>query len=72
MIICIRLAWLRARFLRGRGSNAAAGDWETTYLLVHAAWAGMGFVDALFESMSGLTTTGAVERTLRRRLIPWN
>jgi trk system potassium uptake protein TrkH len=38
---------------------------SATWLLVaHLAalpyvWAGMGFVDALFESMSGLTTTGA-------------
>ena len=33
-------------------------------LMAHVAaipyvWAGLGFIDALFESMSGLTTTGA-------------
>jgi trk system potassium uptake protein TrkH len=38
-----------------------AGSW---LLMAHVAaipyiWAGLGFVDALFESMSGLTTTGA-------------
>lgn len=36
----------------------------TWLLIAHCAaipyvWAGMGFIDALFESMSGLTTTGA-------------
>ena len=41
--------------------TVVAGSW---LLMAHVAavpymWAGLGFVDALFESMSGLTTTGA-------------
>ncbi len=49
----------RLRRIEGLGIVAA-----TWLALAHLAaipyvWAGLGFVDALFESMSGLTTTGA-------------
>jgi trk system potassium uptake protein TrkH len=50
-----------ARIRRMEGMTVVAGSW---LLMAHVAaipyiWAGLGFVDALFESMSGLTTTGA-------------
>jgi trk system potassium uptake protein TrkH len=46
---------------RIEGLSVVAGSWM---LMAHLAavpymWAGVGFIDALFESMSGLTTTGA-------------
>jgi trk system potassium uptake protein TrkH len=49
------------RLRRIEGMTVVAGAW---LLMAHIAaipyvWAGLGFVDALFESMSGLTTTGA-------------
>jgi trk system potassium uptake protein TrkH len=49
------------RLRRVEGMMVVAGAW---LLMAHVAaipyiWAGLGFVDALFESMSGLTTTGA-------------
>ena len=49
------------RMRRIEGLAVVAGSW---LLMAHVAavpymWAGVGFVDALFESMSGLTTTGA-------------
>jgi trk system potassium uptake protein TrkH len=49
------------RLRRVEGMCIVAGSWM---LMAHIAaapymWAGLGFVDALFESMSGLTTTGA-------------
>jgi len=34
-------AWLYARFLGGRGPFAALERWQTTYLPVYAAWAGL-------------------------------
>ena len=50
---------------RIEGLAIVAATW---LLIAHCAalpyvWAGMGFVDALFESMSGLTTTGATVLT---------
>ena len=49
------------RLRRVEGMSVVAGTW---LLMAHVAavpymWAGLGFVDALFEAMSGLTTTGA-------------
>ncbi|CAN5645904.1 TrkH family potassium uptake protein [soil metagenome] len=49
------------RLRRVEGMSVVAGTW---ILMAHVAavpyiWAGLGFIDALFESMSGLTTTGA-------------
>ncbi len=49
------------RLRRVEGMTIVAGSW---LLMAHVAavpymWAGLGFIDALFESMSGLTTTGA-------------
>ena len=49
------------RLRRVEGMCIVAASWM---LMAHIAaapysWAGLGFVDALFESMSGLTTTGA-------------
>jgi trk system potassium uptake protein TrkH len=49
------------RIRRIEGMTIVASTW---LLVAHMAalpyvWAGLGFVDALFESMSGLTTTGA-------------
>ena len=49
------------RLRRVEGMTIVAGSWM---LMAHLAaipyvWAGLGFIDALFESMSGLTTTGA-------------
>ena len=49
------------RLRRVEGMSVVAGTW---LLMAHVAavpyiWAGLGFIDALFESMSGLTTTGA-------------
>jgi trk system potassium uptake protein TrkH len=49
------------RLRRIEGLAVVAGSW---LLMAHLAalpymWAGLGFIDALFESMSGLTTTGA-------------
>lgn len=46
---------------RVEGMAIVAGSW---LLMAHVAavpytWAGLGFIDALFEAMSGLTTTGA-------------
>jgi trk system potassium uptake protein len=53
------------RLRRVEGMTIVASSW---LLMAHVAaipytWAGLGFIDALFESMSGLTTTGAT--TLR-------
>lgn len=36
-----RSAWLYGRFLRGRGSFRALEKWQTDYLPVYAAWAGI-------------------------------
>jgi trk system potassium uptake protein TrkH len=49
------------RLRRVEGLAIVAGTWM---VIAHLAaipyvWSGLGFVDALFESMSGLTTTGA-------------
>lgn len=49
------------RIRRVEGMAIVAGTW---LVLAHLAaipylWAGLGFADSLFESMSGLTTTGA-------------
>jgi trk system potassium uptake protein TrkH len=49
------------RLRRVEGLTIVAGSWM---LMAHISaipyiWAGLGFIDALFESMSGLTTTGA-------------
>jgi trk system potassium uptake protein TrkH len=49
------------RLRRVEGMTVVAGSWM---LMAHLAaipyiWAGLGFIDALFEAMSGLTTTGA-------------
>jgi trk system potassium uptake protein TrkH len=49
------------RLLRVEGLAVVGATW---LVIAHLAavpylWAGVGFVDALFESMSGLTTTGA-------------
>lgn len=49
------------RIRRAEGITVVAGSW---LLIAHLSaipymWAGLGFIDALFESMSGLTTTGA-------------
>jgi trk system potassium uptake protein len=49
------------RMRRIEGMAIVAAAWM---LMAHVAaipyiWAGLGFIDALFESMSGLTTTGA-------------
>ena len=49
------------RLRRVEGMSVVAGTWM---LMAHVAavpyvWAGLGFIDALFEAMSGLTTTGA-------------
>jgi trk system potassium uptake protein TrkH len=49
------------RLRRLEGMTIVAASWM---LMAHLAaipyvWAGLGFIDALFESMSGLTTTGA-------------
>lgn len=53
------------RMRRVEGLAIVAATW---LVIAHCAavpyvWAGMGFVDALFESMSGLTTTGATVLT---------
>jgi trk system potassium uptake protein TrkH len=53
------------RLRRVEGLAIVAATW---LILAHCAaipytWAGMSFVDALFESMSGLTTTGATVMT---------
>jgi trk system potassium uptake protein TrkH len=53
------------RMRRAEGLAIVAATW---LLIAHCAaipyvWVGMGFVDALFESMSGLTTTGATVLT---------
>jgi trk system potassium uptake protein TrkH len=49
------------RLRRIEGLAIVAGTWMAVALCaaVPYAWAGLGFIDALFESMSGLTTTGA-------------
>jgi trk system potassium uptake protein len=49
------------RLRRVEGMSVVAGSWM---LMAHVAaipyvWAGLGPIDALFEAMSGLTTTGA-------------
>ncbi|HZB24660.1 MAG TPA: TrkH family potassium uptake protein [Vicinamibacterales bacterium] len=49
------------RLRRVEGMTTVAASW---LVMAHLAavpymWAGMGFIDAVFESMSGLTTTGA-------------
>ena len=49
------------RLRRVEGLAIVAGTWM---VIAHLAaipyvWSGLGFIDALFESMSGLTTTGA-------------
>jgi len=49
------------RLLRVEGLAVVGATW---LVIAHLAavpylWAGLGFIDALFESMSGLTTTGA-------------
>ena len=44
-------AWLYTGFLRGRGSFAALEDWQTAYLPVYAAWAGI--VVATFPPLFG-------------------
>jgi trk system potassium uptake protein len=49
------------RLRRVEGMTIVAASW---LVMAHVAavpymWAGLGFIDALFESMSGLTTTGA-------------
>jgi trk system potassium uptake protein TrkH len=49
------------RLRRVEGMAVVSGAWM---LMAHVAaipyvWSGLGFIDALFESMSGLTTTGA-------------
>jgi trk system potassium uptake protein TrkH len=53
------------RLRRVEGMTIVAASWLVMAHLaaVPFAWAGLGFIDALFESMSGLTTTGAT--TLR-------
>lgn len=53
------------RLRRVEGMAVVAASW---LLVAHVAalpymWAGLGFIDALFESMSGLTTTGATVLT---------
>ena len=35
------VAWLYARFLRGRGSFSALERWQTDYLPIYAVWAGL-------------------------------
>ncbi len=49
------------RIRRVEGLSVVAGAWMLMALLaaVPYMWSGVGFIDALFESMSGLTTTGA-------------
>jgi trk system potassium uptake protein TrkH len=49
------------RMRRAEGITVVAGSWLLMALLsaIPYRWAGLGFIDALFESMSGLTTTGA-------------
>jgi trk system potassium uptake protein TrkH len=49
------------RLRRVEGMTVVAGSWMLMALLaaIPYVWAGLGFIDALFESMSGLTTTGA-------------
>ena len=49
------------RLRRIEGMAVVASAWMLIALIAAApyVWAGMGFIDAVFESMSGLTTTGA-------------
>jgi trk system potassium uptake protein TrkH len=49
------------RIRRMEGMTVVAGSWllMAQVAAIPYTWAGLGFVDALFESMSGLTTTGA-------------
>jgi hypothetical protein len=54
VVLLVNLGWsahILARFLRGRGSYAAVGDWQTTYLPVYAAWAGL--IVVLFPPLFG-------------------
>jgi len=57
----VRAAAAAERLSRIEGLAVVSGTW---LVIAHLAalpyvWAGLGFIDALFESMSGLTTTGA-------------
>jgi trk system potassium uptake protein TrkH len=54
-----------ARLRRIEGLGIVAATWLVMALLaaVPYMWTGIGFVDAFFESMSGLTTTGATVLT---------
>jgi trk system potassium uptake protein TrkH len=49
------------RLRRLEGMSVVAASWMLMAVIAGLPymWAGLGFVDALFESMSGLTTTGA-------------
>jgi trk system potassium uptake protein TrkH len=51
----------RERMRRLEGLGAVAATWLTIahFAAIPFAWAGLGPIDALFEAMSGLTTTGA-------------
>jgi trk system potassium uptake protein TrkH len=49
----------RLRRIEGLGTVAATWLVVAHFAAIPYAWAGLGFVDALFEAMSGLTTTGA-------------
>jgi trk system potassium uptake protein TrkH len=49
----------RLRRIEGMAIVAATGLLVAHVAAIPYVWAGLGFVDALFESMSGLTTTGA-------------
>jgi trk system potassium uptake protein TrkH len=53
------------RVRRIEGMAIVAGTWMVLALLatIPYLWAGLGFVDAFFESMSGLTATGATAIT---------
>jgi trk system potassium uptake protein TrkH len=50
---------------RVEGLAIVAATWMTVahFAAIPYMWAGLGFIDALFESMSGLTTTGATVLT---------
>ena len=53
-VLLVNLTWsavLYARFLRGRGTFAALERWQTAYLPVYAAWAGL--VAAVFPPLFG-------------------
>lgn len=53
------------RLRRVEGFAVVSGTWLLIALFAALpyVWAGLGFIDALFESMSGLTTTGATVLT---------